>query len=120
MNRMKSESKSGLVTKAGKTSVVQLAFTNSNESLSLAEDGTRPQACSTTVDKANENGAEWNVDFGCSLMMTPDKAAVQHRHTSKKVIGLANSLSISASHLGTVSLTIEGLTRIPALLVLNL
>lgn len=115
-----SDSKSKASTKAGMTSVVSLDFSDSDES----EDNNntvpaRAKSAKVLCSSTNLSSA-WTVDSGCSVIMTPDSDMVKDQRPSKKSIGLADSSSIRATHSGTTTLPIAGITSVPSLLVPDL
>lgn len=80
-------------TKAGKTSVVSLKFSDDDSFGDVIE------ACSVKVALANTSSLiNWNVDSGCLLTMTPHVWGLTDVRLVNKSIVLADSSSIDATH----------------------
>lgn len=85
-------------TKAGKTSVVTLEF--SDDDASTQDDDVVKATSAEVMCSSAVSNFDWNVDSGCSLSMTPFPSSLSNLQTSKKIIQLADSSSIKATHSG--------------------
>lgn len=107
------------ISRAGKTSVVALDFSDSDDH---ADDDDSPvQVRFASADTANASRLrEWNIDSGCSTTMTPYPSSLTHLSPSTRSIHLADNSMIHATHSGNAELGISGVTSHTSLLVPDL
>lgn len=108
------EKRSKSSAKAGKTTVVLLDLSDTDSTSSDNSPTVRAKLATDAVAKSASVSNAWNVDSGCSLVMTPNSDNVYRRQASKS---LADGSCIKASHSGLSCLPLAGVDSILSLLV---
>lgn len=111
-----SSNQSPHILKAAKVSVATLEFSDNKD---YSQDDVVFKAKSAKVFSASSTpNSDWNVNLGCLLSMTPFASSLPHLQPSKKVIQLADSSFINATHSGSTRLPIGDKDHLhPSLLV---